>query len=220
MPFLVPMLVIAGVSCSLMFGLIFFLKKTKVEGSTKERDILEKDVTAKSQKLEELVRYKDSYMGRGQYQYLVEQISGDISALASEKENLKGIEKKLEEAQKMVEEKETHQQEIKSSKEEDEAKVAELLSSFQDISSSSISLEQQLAASLKSLDSIMDSLEMTENQKKFMQDLSSALSTAGERMRDLVTEYQQVQERLEMLKQQHDDLEVEYTKLVEQQLGE
>ncbi|MCB0338546.1 MAG: hypothetical protein KDD53_03030, partial [Bdellovibrionales bacterium] len=75
------------------------------------------------------------------------------------------------------------------------------------------------AESLKELDAIMDELEMTQVQRDIMQSLSNALEASSARMRDLIFEYQQVNERLEQLKAQHLDLEDEYTKLVEQQLG-
>ena len=81
-------------------------------------------------------------------------------------------------------------------------------------------LEQQLANSMKNLDQLMNDVQLSETQRALLDDLSSALSGAGERMRDLLTEYNTVHERLELLQQQHRDLEDEYTRLVEQQLGE
>ena len=55
---------------------------------------------------------------------------------------------------------------------------------------------------------------------QIFEDLNRALSDGGALLRDLITEYQSVNERLDMLRIQHEDLEEEYTKLVEQQLGE
>ena len=81
------------------------------------------------------------------------------------------------------------------------------------------SLEQELAASLKELDALVVDVPMTPDQRTVFQELLNALTAAGSRLRDLITDYQAVQERLESLKLQHNDLEDEYTRLVEQQLG-
>ena len=72
----------------------------------------------------------------------------------------------------------------------------------------------------KSLDNIMAELELTEDQRGLLDELSKALTSAGSNLRDLLMEYEAVKTRLENLRQQHLDLEEEYTKLVEQQLGE
>lgn len=140
--------------------------------------------------------------------------------LSKEKDLLKEIEAKLDTVQKAVETKESQHQDMKSAKEDDEAKLTELLASYETISQESIELEQKLAASLKSLDSIMESTPMNDGQKAVLTELSNTLTNAGARMRDLVTEYNLVKERLDSLGQQHKDLEEEYTRLVEQQLGE
>jgi predicted nuclease with TOPRIM domain len=61
---------------------------------------------------------------------------------------------------------------------------------------------------------------MTQSQREMFLGLQSTVEEAGARLRDLLMEYQTVNERLNMLRQQHSDLEEEYTRLVEQQLGE
>jgi predicted nucleic acid-binding Zn-ribbon protein len=62
-------------------------------------------------------------------------------------------------------------------------------------------------------------MPMTADQKAVFQALSDTLSSASSRLRDLIIDYQGLNERLDNLKGQHADLENEYTKLVEQQLG-
>ena len=73
---------------------------------------------------------------------------------------------------------------------------------------------------MKNLESILGEVTLTDDQKAELDKLNDALSSAGENMRTLITEYESVNERLKMLREQHEDLEEEYTKLVEQQLGE
>jgi chromosome segregation ATPase len=176
-------------------------------------------IDEKDKELSDLLSEANDLASTGEVEYVTEQLSQLESSLLSEKESLKAIEAKLDVAQSNVEQKESQQQEIKSSKEEDEAKLATLLSNFADINNESVSLEQNLASSLRDLDSILGELELSVDQRRVFQDLSDSLGNAGGRLRDLITEYEGVNQRLKALKQQHSDLEDEYTKLVEQQLG-
>ncbi|RIL09567.1 MAG: hypothetical protein DCC75_06225 [Proteobacteria bacterium] len=73
---------------------------------------------------------------------------------------------------------------------------------------------------MKSLDTLTADLQLTPDQKGAFDDLSNGLTAASARLRDLLTEYNTLNERLVNLQQQHLDLEEEYTRLVEQQLGE
>jgi predicted nucleic acid-binding Zn-ribbon protein len=108
---------------------------------------------------------------------------------------------------------------MKSSKEEDENRLGEIMTAYDSYCSQSVSLEHELAASLKNLDTMIVEVPMTADQKAVFQELSNALTSASSRLRDLFIDYQAVHERLEGLKAQHADLEEEYTKLVEQQLS-
>ncbi len=212
------------VACALSLSAIFFtfrfVTSRTASSVGKEWDELVSRISASSDKLDNLLTYIDSYCSRGQYESISGKLSGLKSELEKERTTLKDLEGRLDSSQQQVEEKETHQQEIKSSKEEDEIKLDELLSSYSDISAESIALEQKLAQSMKNLDSIMKEVTLTEPQRKLLDDLNEALNEAGSNLRDLLMEYETVNERLNMLKEQHDDLEEEYTKLVEQQLGE
>jgi uncharacterized coiled-coil protein SlyX len=60
---------------------------------------------------------------------------------------------------------------------------------------------------------------MTADQRALFQELSNALTAASAQLRDVIVDYQAVYERLDALRSQHADLEKEYTKLVDLQLG-
>ncbi|MCB0336767.1 MAG: hypothetical protein KDD62_10695, partial [Bdellovibrionales bacterium] len=143
-----------------------------------------------------------------------------LSDLEREKLSLKDIENKLDNSQKSVEQREIEQQDLKTSQETSEDKLQELMGSFASISEEATKLEAQLADALKALDNIQSTVEITPDQKATIDELTAALEEAGSLLRDLLMEYQALNERLEMLQTQHDDLEDEYTRLVEQQLGE
>jgi chromosome segregation ATPase len=200
----------------------FFILLSRSSGSATKAlaDESLKKISESDQQIAELLKSKDSYIGANQFDFIRKQAGEILASLEGERSRLKEIEQKLDGAQKLVETKEAQQQEIKSAKEEDLVKLQELLVNYEDISRESMELEQKLASSLKNLDSILTEVEMTQSQREMFLGLQSTVEEAGARLRDLLMEYQTVNERLNMLRQQHSDLEEEYTRLVEQQLGE
>jgi chromosome segregation ATPase len=213
--------IVVGAGCGgAAYAIMTVLQKTAVASTSGGKDQLIADIDKETELAKSLVQFKDSYGSKQQFTKLEELLRKAAADLEREKGTLREIETKLDVAQKQVGEKETAQQEVKSAKVEDESKLSELLTRHQDLSNEAISLEQKLAQSLKNLDAIMDEVELTQDQRAILQELSSALTAAGSRLRDLISEYGGVNERLDALRQQHLDLEDEYTKLVEQQLGD
>jgi chromosome segregation ATPase len=200
-------------------GSLFLSKFLGGAGSSEEKVALEQKSAELDQKLSQALARGAMFASKAQFENVLRQTEEFVTSLASQKEMLKEIEQRLEQAQKDVEGKESAQQEMKSAKEEDEVRLQELLSLFDNVSNQSLTLEQELAASLKNLDTLITEVPLTADQQAVFQDLSNALTAAGSRLRDLITDYQAVNERLENLRLQHNDLEEEYTKLVEQQLG-
>ncbi len=220
MGMIIVTLVTLAVSLALIGGMLVFLRKQALGGVSAESGQIVTQIGEASRAIEELLQYKSSYASKGQLDYLAAKADDIRADLENNKAALKQIEEKLDGSQKLVEEKEAHQQELKSSREEDEVKLQELMESYDACSAESVALEQRLALSLKNLDSIIGQLQLTQSQKAVLTDLSNAATSAGSRLRDLITEYETLNERLKTLTQQHQDLEEEYTKLVEQQLGE
>lgn len=203
-----------------IFGALTILKKKSGAGSGQSFTKALGEIDQANADIENLLKSKDSFVGKGQFESIQGVFDKAKSELEAETARLKEIEQKLDAAQKAVETKEAQQQEVKAAKEDDLNKLQELLVNYESISSESIELEQKLAASLKNLDSILGEVQLTANQKAMLTQLQESVTSAGSRLRDLLTEYQTVNERLQMLSQQHSDLEEEYTRLVEQQLGE
>jgi chromosome segregation ATPase len=200
-------------------GFVWLRKKTST-GDSGAQEALLKQVTEKDKAVSELLKRKETLYSNAGFDDLKSKVAAVGQQAETERNKLKEIEVKLESAQKLVEGKEQEQQETKAAKEEDLVKVQELLANYDAIESASVELEQKLAASLKSLDSIMTEVAMTAPQKEVLQSLSNAVTDAGSRLRDLIVEAQTVNERLQGLTMQHQELESEYTRLVEQQLGE
>ena len=80
-------------------------------------------------------------------------------------------------------------------------------------------MSRKLALSLKNLEELLAGTDLTPQERDIVSEFNESLVSAGARLRDLMTEYQVVKERLEGLQGQFKDLEDEYTRLVEQQLG-
>jgi putative ABC transport system permease protein len=217
---MITSIIIGLISAGLIVALGLVIKKKLSGGQAEQIDALVLEVSELDRKIDEIQSQAKDLISKSQADSAQEQLESARAAITAEKSNLAAIERKLDKAQKLVEGKEAIQQELKSGKAEDEQKMAELLAGYADISAESVMLEQQLAASMKNLDQIMSEVDMTVDQRSVLQDLSGALTTAGSRLRDLIMEYQQTNERLQALNVQHKDLEEEYTRLVEQQLGD
>lgn len=217
---LVSFLATVLLSAGLIFGAMVVLRRSVATTLGGSREKVLGEIAVVTQRLNELIKFKDGYAAKGQLETLTQQASQLEQSLGQEKNALLEIEKKLDVAQKNVEGKEAQQQEMKSAKEEDERKLQGLLDAYQSTADEAVALEQRLASSLKNIDKMKEQLTLTSDQRAMIDNLSSSLENSGGRLRDLLMEYASVNERLVQLTQQHTDLEEEYTKLVEQQLGE
>lgn len=202
-----------------MQGAIAAYRKKAMSSQGAERQEKIKAIEEATKSLKEISRFGEAYASGAQYQNVQGQLKEAREAIEAQKQTLKDVEEALGKAQKSVEEKETHQQELKTMKEEDEQKLAQILEAYEQLSSDSVSLEQQLGQNIKNLEEMMSTVELTDDQRSVLNEFNDALIMAGSRLRDLITEYEVVRERLEGLQGQFKDLEEEYTRLVEQQLG-
>jgi chromosome segregation ATPase len=156
---------------------------------------------------------------KGQIQTLVVQTERFISALKEQQQKLHDAEARLTKAQQDVISRELSQQEIKTVRQEDERQLVEVMSNYQDFSSQSVALEHKLAQTLRSLDAMIAENPLNADQRALFQELTNALTNASAQLRDVIVDYQAVYERLDALRTQYADLEKEYTKLVDLQLG-
>ncbi|MBX7137272.1 MAG: hypothetical protein K1X83_04740 [Oligoflexia bacterium] len=208
------------VSAALILIAFVVIKKQLSSSVGAEREGIISQIGQTDEELAKALAGSKRFASKGQLNTLNGQLTALKADLEKEKEGLKALEPKLDQAQKNVEEKEGYQQELKTAKEEDELKLKEISEAYGDMSSQSVALEQQLASSLKNLDAIMNDLQLTADQRAVLQELSNSLSNSGSVLRDLLMEYDSINERIGNLQLQLKDLEEEYTKLVERQLGE
>lgn len=212
-------LIIPALAAAMMQGGIIAYRKKAISSKGAERGDKLKAIEDATRELQEIYKFADAYASLPQFESLQNQLKEAQEGIESQKKTLKEVEEALTNAQKNVEEKETRQQEYKTLKEEDERKLAEILEKYEQLSGESVALEQELGQSMKNLEEMMATLQLTDDQKAILTEFNDALLMAGSRLRDLITEYEVVRERLEGLQGQFKDLEEEYTRLVEQQLG-
>lgn len=220
MELLIPTLVVIAVSCCVLFGAFTFLKRQASSSVGAENESYLAKIREQIAEIKNLLTYSGGYASKGQFNNIAGQLEKAKQELETERNALKEVEPKLDEAQKNVELKESQQQEVKSAKDEEELQLKNLLETFTVQSAESASLEQELANSMKNLDAIMAEAQLTENQRAVLDELSRTMSNTGGTLRDLLTDYETLNERLTNLQVQLNDLEEEYTKLVEKQLGE
>ncbi len=160
----------------------------------------------------------DELASKLQLNTVVIQLNETQSKMNEEKDKLEEIEKRLKVAKKKMEEKEILQQELKTSKEEDEKELQALLSNYEKNSSESRVLEKVLADQMKILEEHSRNQEYSNIQRDFFNTLNETLEESSSNLCSVITEYEQMYERLSALKKQLTDLEVEYAKLVESKL--
>ena len=199
-----------------MAGYIFKLLHNQ---NNSERDAALQQIKETETNIQNNLKASEQYASKQQLETLTKMLEQAQKDLKSAESGLTELEGKLNKAQEEVEQKEAQQQDMKSSNEKDEATLTELLTSFEDITNESMELEKRLADALAELDVMMRELELTPDQRGVLEELSEAMSSAGALLRDLITEHNAINERLSEMKQQQLDLEEEYTKLVERQLG-
>jgi chromosome segregation ATPase len=217
---MISLIIAIILSALIIVGVYAYIKimiKKAMSGSTNEITSQIKDL---DKKLAILPKYVNSYGSKKQLESIITVKAKEAESLEKSKKELEQFEAKLNKAQVDIEQKENEQQDLKLNKGGDEDKLQELIANFTDLSSKSEDLESRLAQSMDNIDNMSAELKLSEEQEELMKKLSNALTSAGGLMRDLIGEQQAMQDRLSMLDGQHEDLEEEYTRLVEQQLGE
>lgn len=200
-------------------GVIFLMRRQGAALSSTDWKELTDHITEYDGIIANIPQDSEGLASKSQVTTIGTQTQNFLTGLESQRALLKELESRLESANTQVIERERAQQELKSFKEEEEVKLLEVTANYQAIADKSIALEQELAESLKNLDVISKDVPMTDDQRAIFIALSEALSDTGTVLRDLIMDNQTSQERLSTLMAQRDELENEYTKLVEQQLG-
>lgn len=208
------------ISFGIIVGTVFYIKKIILKAHDTTSLKVVEDIKVLEEKLKHNIQDGENLVSKLQLKTLSERLDKLATELESAKQGLTEIENKLDESQATVEKKESQQQDLKSTTAEDEAKINELLSSYQGLADEATHLEQQLGNALKNIDEILNNNSLNADQQNIIQALDDSLTSAGSLLRDLIFEHNSLNNHLRQLAQQQTDLEDEYTRLVEHQLGE
>lgn len=212
--------IIASFICALVFAAGYFLKTRSSGGKVKEKLLkFTEEFRQAEQSAMGALSQNQSMASLKQISAIQTQLSALESSIAQERSQLAKVEETLAKSQLSVEERENNHQNQKIAKADEEERVQQLLEKHESLSAESIQLERELAEAMKNLDLLLNESEITDNQKNMLRELQSTLEAAGARLRELIAEYDTVNSRVDSLRQQHLDLEEEYTRLVELQLG-
>jgi chromosome segregation ATPase len=207
---LVALLPLAGV----------LLAKRLTRGETDEEvALMREEARILENKIIETLAGEGAMVSKGHLAHLKKRSVEYRAALESQKATRQELEQKLSTAHEDVLARESAHRDMKAEKQDNEVSLQSLLTSYHDISSESVSLEQRLAESLKTIDKMTAEIAMSEDQRAIFESLTNALTSASAQLRDVIVAHQNVYERLEALRSQYADLEGEYIKLVELQLG-
>lgn len=212
-------LVLTVIGGALIFLVSKIIAKKSTGGQSEEISLIEAEIEQITKELEGLLGASERVYSKGQLNSITQQLIDKASQIETEHARLLALEKTLEELQNNVEARESKHQEMKSTKEEDEIAVEEFLERYPLVSDEAISLEQQIAQHMKHIDKTLEDPGIARELRPVLTQAQEALQTAGSSLRTQLMEFQSTKERLDGLQGQHRDLEDEYTKLVEQQLG-
>ncbi len=209
------------IACSLALPVVAFVigKRSGFKASDQEMAELREQSRGLEEKLVESLGDNNRFASKGQIEHLGKQTADFLDASAKQQEILTELTERIDSIRNDVQRREAEQQELRALKAEDEVTIAQVLAAYNESSTESVALEQRLAESLRSLDTMSGEIKMSADQRAVFQELSNALTSASAQLRDVIVDYQNANERLDGLKTRFADLEREYSKLVEQQLG-
>jgi chromosome segregation ATPase len=206
-------------SSAAIVGFLFFIKMKANAGLGQEKKDLKLTLAGLDQDLLSLTKESEQLISKQQLESIRQRRQELVEQMTEAKGLLKELDAKLKTSQQAVKHSESEQAKLKAVKVGDENKIAEIITTYESLNGLSIALEKKLAESMQQLDSLESEVQMTDKQRESLKKISSALSGAGERMRELITEYDTINKKLIELQQNYLDLEDEYKRLVEQQLS-
>jgi predicted nuclease with TOPRIM domain len=217
------------VTASILFGAIFFFGLKRLiarmnQSTTSEATLeiprvleeIEKIDTAINNALEyasELVTFDEAIERQEKEKVMKEELNKQISLIAT-------LEGKLDELKLEVEETEKEYNEIKKGKESAREVSDSIKSSKDSLKSENDTLQEGLAEVMNTLKEFSSKTKLNANQEAGFKVITGNIEAANNQLESLVTSYKQSSSRFLNLHEQFDDLEIEFSKLVEQELSD
>lgn len=211
---------IVSLICAVAYAAAYFLLGKGSGGKTKDKfEVHSKALQSAESSLKNDAEKSKNLVPSKQIATVQSQLESIEASIAQERAQLAKVEATLSKSQQDVEARENTHQNQKIAKLDEEEKLNQLLEKHESLSAESMELERSLAEAMKNLDKLLEESDMTQSQRDLIKELQESMEAAGARLRELISEYEAVKSRVEALRQQHLDLEEEYTRLVELQLG-
>ena len=217
--YLIPTAVALILSAGIFAAAWFVLSKKHDVHKSSNQDVVFKEIQVLEDKLRASAIDPEQYISKTAYKGLQlnkEGVQSELQRLLGEADRL---EDRLRSQQLIVEQLELSQQQVKSARAEDENALRAIMEEFSAIESEAGELESQLAQSQAEIEHLLREVELTKAQRSAIEDLQAYLKTASEMLRQLLDEYHDAQDRLTQVTRQQNDLETEYSRLVEKLLS-
>jgi chromosome segregation ATPase len=217
--YLIPTAVALILSAGIFAAAWFVLSKKHDVHKSSNQDVVFKEIQVLEDKLRASAIDPEQYISKTAYKGLQlnkEGVQSELQRLLGEADRL---EDRLRSQQLIVEQLELSQQQVKSARAEDENALRAIMEEFSAIESEAGELESQLAQSQAEIEHLLREVELTKAQRSAIEDLQASLKTASEMLRQLLDEYHDAQDRLTQVTRQQNDLETEYSRLVEKLLS-
>lgn len=194
-------------------------RRAGFQGDNEQAAQLREESRQLEAKLVETLADAQSAASKSQVEFLRKQCESYRAMVAEQQQAFVALAERIEQVRTEVQTKEEAQRELRVMDQEDQAAISETITVYNECSTESVALEQRLAESLRTLDSMASEVKMTSGQQAIFAELSNALTQASAQLRDVIIDYQTAHERLTALSSRFSDLEAEYSKLIEQQLA-
>jgi len=220
MSIIISTIVLGILFSGIVFGLIkFFQKKKEGTGSGGNMTAIEEEINSISEAVEqglaycgEMIPYNKLKSREGDLEHLNRQ-------LGEERAKLEKLDKQVEGLQGTIEVEEASHNELKKGKEEAGELAEQLRMNKEKLESEFSRLEADLTRSLTEVSALSTEIEMTSDQKIACDKVQSGLENARLQLSTLADIYTQASTRFTNLENQYQELEGEFTKLVEKELG-
>jgi chromosome segregation ATPase len=217
---LITSIILGIIFTSVLFGLTrFFNKKKGGAGTGSQIKESQDKIQQLDQSIESGLTYSEQMIPLEKLKLREQEIAELANQLSREREKLEKLDKQVESLQDTVETEETAHNELKKGKEEAAELAEEIRQNKNRLESEYEQLESELNKSLTEINTLSGEVELTAEQQAACDRVHSTLQNSILQLKTLSEIYSQASTRFSNLENQYLELEAEFTKLVEKELG-
>lgn len=220
MSIFISTIVLGIVFSGIVFALMkYFQKKKESTGSGENMVGIEGEIQSMSDTIERGLSYCRDMIPYSKLKSRKADIERFNQQLSEERGKLEKLDKQVESLQGTIEVEESSHNELKKGKEEAGELAEQLRMNKDQLEGEYTRLEAELSRSLTEVSALSSEIEMTSDQKIACDKVQAGLENARLQLSTLADIYTQASTRFTNLENQYQELEGEFTKLVEKELG-